>query len=134
MIKIDIKSVIFFAFTGLILFTGTASAERILSADEVSQLFSGKTYEARIPSRNIHMTVYADPNGTMTGMQSGHKFTSKWTISEKGEICVSYKDKMNCRMVMEDGGVYKKYKLNDKGEKIVLVVYQAFSLGNIHNF
>lgn len=109
-------------------------AERILSATEVRQLFSGNTYVALIPSRNLQMTVYVDPDGTMRGMQSGHKFTSKWAVSDKGEICVSYKDKMNCRVVMQQEGVYKKFKVNDKGEKVVLVIYQSFAEGNIHNF
>lgn len=110
------------------------AAERVLSAAEVTRLFSGNTYEAVIPSRNLKMTVYVDPDGTMKGMQSGHKFTSKWQVNEKGEICVSYQDKMNCRVVMEDNGVYKKYKINEKGEKIILVIYQSFAPGNIHNY
>jgi len=108
--------------------------DRILSAQEVLKLFSGNTYVAVIPSRNLKMTVYVDPDGTMRGMQSGHKFTSKWTVSDKGEICVSYKDKMNCRVVMEQGGVYKKFKVNEKGEKVVLVIYQSFAAGNVHHY
>ena len=111
-----------------------ACPERILSADEVLKLFSGNTYVAVIPSRNLEMTVYVDPDGTMRGMQNGHKFTSKWAVGDNGEICVSYKDKMNCRVVMKQEGVYKKFKVNDKGEKIVLVIYQSFASGNVHNY
>jgi len=111
-----------------------ACPERILSADELSQLFSGNTYKASIPSRNIQMTVYVDPDGTMRGMQGGHKFTSKWAINDKDEICVSYRDKMSCRIVIEDNGVYKKYKINDKGEKVLLVIYQSFTPGNINHY
>lgn len=111
-----------------------ACPARILSAKEVSQLFSGNTYEAVIPSRKLTMTVYVDPDGTMRGMQSGHKFTSKWSVSDKGEVCVSYRDKMNCRFVMEEEGRYKKYKINEQGKKQVLVIYQSFAPGNIHNY
>lgn len=111
-----------------------ACPERILSAAELTQLFSGNTYDAVIPSRNLKMTVYVDPDGSMRGMQSGHKFTSNWAVSDKGEICVSYKDKMNCRVVMQQDGVYKKFKINEKGEKVVLVIYQSFAAGNIHNY
>ncbi|NOQ78863.1 MAG: hypothetical protein GQ546_05630 [Gammaproteobacteria bacterium] len=111
-----------------------ACPARTLSADEVRKLFSGNTYEATIPSRKITMTVYVDPDGTMRGMQAGHKFTSKWQISEQGEICVSYRDKMICRFVMEEEGNYKKYKINEQGEKVVLVIYQSFASGNIHNY
>ncbi len=111
-----------------------ACPERTLSAAEVTQLFSGNTYVALIPSRNLKMTVYVDPNGTMTGMQNGHKFSSKWKISDKGEICVSYRDKMSCRLVLEQHGVYKKVKVNEQGETIVLVIYESFSKGNVHNY
>jgi len=111
-----------------------ACTERILSAAKLKQLFSGNTYEALIPSRNLKMTVYVDPDGTMRGMQSGHKFTSKWAVSDKGEICVSYKDKMSCRVVMEQDGIYKKFKINEQGEKVVLVIYQSFAAGNVHNY
>ncbi|MCU7939338.1 MAG: hypothetical protein KZQ64_15520 [gamma proteobacterium symbiont of Bathyaustriella thionipta] len=111
-----------------------ACPARTLSANEVRTLFSGNTYEASIPSRKLTMTVYVDPDGTMRGMQAGHKFTSKWQISERGEICVSYRDKMSCRFVMEENGHYKKYKINEQGEKAVLVIYQSFAPGNIHNY
>ena len=111
-----------------------ACPERILSADELTKLFSGNTYDALIPSRKLKMTVYVDPDGTMRGMQSGHKFTSKWAVNNKGEICVSYKDKMSCRPVIEQDGVYKKIKLNDKGEKVDLVIYKSFTAGNIHHY
>jgi hypothetical protein len=112
----------------------TASAERVLTAAEVTQLFSGNTYTAAIPSRNIQMTVFVDPNGSSRGMQAGHKFTSNWSINEKGEFCVSYKQRLSCRFVMEDEGVYKKYKINEQGKKMVLVIYQSFEQGNVHNY
>jgi hypothetical protein len=128
------KSLLLYLFACLTIVSNNVFAERILSAQEVTSLFSDQTYIASIPSRNIQMTIYANPNGTLFGMQNGHKFTSKWSVNDKGEICVSYKNKMSCRIVMEDKGVYKKYKVNDKGEKVILVVYQSFASGNIHNF
>ena len=112
---------------------GVCPAHTLLT-EEVTRLFSGNTYQAVIPSRKISMTVYVDPNGTMRGMQAGHKFTTKWWINDEGQICVSYKDKMNCRFVMYEEGKYKKYKLNEQGENIALVIYQSFAKGNIHNY
>ena len=129
-----IPFVLIFFVLSMIVYSANAMAERVLSGEEVTQLFSGNTYDATIPSRNLKMTVYVDPDGTMRGMQSGHKFTSKWSVSEKGEICVSYRDKMKCRTVMEENGVYKKFKVNEQGEKVVLVIYESFSSGNIHNY
>ncbi len=112
---------------------GICSAHTLLT-EEVSTLFSGNTYQAIIPSRQLSMTVYVDPNGTMRGIQAGHKFTTKWQINDQGQICVSYKDKMNCRFVMHEDGKYKKYKLNEHGERVVLVIYQSFAKGNLYNY
>ncbi len=122
-------------FMSLMLYSLASYAEeRTLSAKEVKKLFIGNTYEATIPSRNLKMTVFVDPDGTLRGMQGGHKFMSKWSVNEYGQICISYKEKMSCRIVMEDNGVYKKYKINEQGEKTVLVIYQSFTAGNIHNY
>lgn len=108
--------------------------ERILSAVEMTELFSGNTYEASIPSRKLTMTVYVDPDGTLRGMQGGHKFTSKWVINEQGAMCVSYRDKSNCRQVMLQEGIYKKFKTDEQGRKTVQVIYESFAKGNIHNY
>ncbi len=105
-----------------------------LSANEVRQLFSDHSYEAHIPSRKITMTVYVDPDGTMRGMQAGHKFTSNWLVNEQGEICVSYRDKNNCRFIMHEDGQYKKYKIDAQGNKNVLVIYRNFSPGNVYHY
>ena len=128
------KLTVFYLILLILTLSQSAFAERSLTTAEVTQLFSGNTYTATIPSRNIQMTVYVDPNGTLRGMQGGHKFTSKWEINDKGEICVSYKERLSCRYVMEEDGIYKKYKINEQGEKVVLVIYQSFTPGNIHNY
>jgi len=130
----SIKLIVAFTMLHFIALSHTAYADVVLSAEEVIQLFSGNTYEATIPSRNIKMTVYVDPDGTLRGMQAGHKFSSKWTVNDKGEICVSYKERMSCRLVMEAAGIYKKYKINEQGEKKVLVIYQSFKPGNPNNY
>jgi len=103
---------------------------RVLNKDEVIKLFSGNTYQAEISSRKLMMTVYVDPDGILRGMQNGHKFTSKWTVNEQGEMCVSYKTRLSCRKVIEQDGVYKKITAGDSGEPVVLVVYHSFVQGN----
>ncbi len=111
-----------------------ACPEKVLSAAEMTELFSGNTYEASIPSRKLTMTVYVDPDGTLRGMQGGHKFTSKWTINEQGAMCVSYRNKKNCRQVVLQDGVYKKFTLDEQGRKKVLVIYDSFAKGNINHY
>ena len=105
-----------------------------LTKEEVLKLFSGNTYVAEIPSRKITMTVYVDPDGTLRGMQNKHKFTSKWAVNDKGEMCVSYKTRMSCRQVIEQNGQYKKVKTTDSGETVVLIIYHSFTPGNPNNY
>jgi len=118
----------------IVSFVTQACLAHTLSADELTKLFSGNTYVAQIPSRKITMTVYVDPDGTMKGMQSGHKFASKWEVNNNGEICVSYKGRLSCSTVIEQDGIYKKIKTNNKGEKITMVIYESFTAGNINNY
>lgn len=108
--------------------------EHILSVQEMRELFVGNTYEALILARKLSMVVYVDPDGTLRGEQGGRKFTSKWTINEQGEMCVSYRDKMNCRKVMLQDGMYQKFKVDEDGNKVLLVTYLNFAKGNIHNY
>lgn len=128
------KKVLIGLITGLLFCSSSVLAEQTLNAEEVTQLFSGNTYEATLPTRGLTMTVYADPDGTMRGVQNGNKFTTQWKVNEEGEICVSYRDKLSCRIVVEDNAIYKKYKVDDKGKRTLLVVYKSFSPGNIHGF
>lgn len=120
--------------TGFLFYSSSVMAEQILTGEQLTQLFSGNTYEATLPTRGLSMTVYADPNGTMRGIQNGHTFETSWNVNEQGEICVSYRDKLSCRIVIEDNGIYKKYKVDDKGKRTLLVVYKSFTAGNIHGF
>ncbi len=105
-----------------------------LSSQQWLDLFVDHTYEASIPSKSIVMTVYVDKDGTMRGMQGGHKFSSKWQLNDQGEVCVSYKKRLSCRLVMNDQGQYKKYKLDEQGKKVVLVEYQSFAKGNVNHY
>ncbi len=118
----------------ILLYSNDIYAEQILGAAEVTQLFSGQTYEASLPDSGIAMTVYADPDGTMRGIQNGKIFTSNWKVNEKGEMCVRYQDKTSCRAIINDGGWYKKYKLDEQDKRILLVVYKTFTPGNIYGF
>ena len=128
------KKVLASLITGCLLYSSSVPAEQTLNAEEVTQLFSGNTYEATLPTRGLTMTVYADPNGTMRGIQNGHTFETGWKVNDQGEICVSYRDKMSCRIVVEDNGIYKKYQVDDKGKRILLVEYKSFTPGNSHGF
>jgi hypothetical protein len=113
--------------------TSLPAEERILTGEEVSALFSGKTVDYTIVMRDFTVSVYYAEDGAMRGMSRGKKMTGSWHVSDRGELCIDYGKGLRCRHIVEEGGVYKKYKEED-GKKIHVVTYDTFTDGNPNNY
>ena len=115
---------------------GTGSlpaAEKILTGGEVKALFSGKTVDYTIIRKGYAVSVYYAEDGSMRGMRGENKFGGSWHVSDKGELCIDYGKGERCRHIVEEDGVYKKYKEKD-GKKIHVVTYSTFTDGNPNNY
>lgn len=119
-----------FAVLGI---TSLHAAETILTGDEVQTLFSGKTVDYNIIMRDFSVSAYYAEDGSMRGMSRGKKMTGSWHVSDKGELCIDYGKGQRCRHIVEEDGVYKKYKDED-GKKIHVVTYHTFTDGNPNNY
>ncbi len=131
-----IISTISVAIMGCILFLGVSSvlAESVLSAEEVTQLFSGKTVEGIAVRKGYSFKSYFDPNGTIrTQYAKGKKRKGKWYIDDDGRKCLRYEDqsKENCHIIVNDGGVYKEFKVKG-GKRQQVVEFTRFTEGNIY--
>ncbi|MDH3900448.1 MAG: DUF995 domain-containing protein [Gammaproteobacteria bacterium] len=113
--------------------TGLRAAEKVLSGDEVMALFSGKTVDYTLVTRDRAVSAYYAEEGSMRGMSGGNKMSGSWSVSDKGELCIDYGKGLRCRHIIEEDGVYKKYKEKD-GKKIHVVTYYKFTDGNPNNY
>jgi len=116
------------------LFIGESSvlAESVLSAEEATQLFSGKTVEG-INHKGVKQKSYFDPNGTIRA-EKGKQ--GKWYFDNEGRRCVKMgnQSKAKCRFIVKDGDVYKAFKINNKGKRQQTGVMSRFMVGNIYDF
>jgi hypothetical protein len=120
---------------GCILFLGASSvlAESVLSAEEVTQLFSGKTVEGITVSKGYSFKAYFDPNGTIRTQYAKGKRKGKWYIDDDGRKCLRYEDmsRENCHIIVNDGGVYKEFKVK-RGKRHQTVEFTKFTEGNLY--
>lgn len=114
-------------------FSGRAAAEKTLTGDEVKVLFSGKTVDYTHITTGSEMSVYYAEDGSMRGRRGDKKTAGSWHVNDKGELCIEYGKGDRCRHIVEDGGVYRKYK-EENGKQVPVVIYHKFTDGNPHNY
>ena len=108
-------------------------AESVLSAEEVTQLFSSKTVEGINVRRGFKWKAYHDPNGTIRVQFPKGKRQGKWYVDDDGRMCLKFEDqsKENCQIIVNDGGVYKKFKVKG-GSRQQVARFTKFTEGNLY--
>lgn len=119
----------------LMMIAPAISAEETLNAEQVKALFSDKTVEYRHDKLGFEFVVYHAPDGTLRGTRDGHPMGElQWSVNDSGEICIAYKGKKRCHPIMNDDGMYKKYTVDQNGNKKILLTYRRFIDGNPNDF
>lgn len=111
--------------TILLLVTGTtAFAGDYLSADDVTALVSGKTFDGIHLKNDYTYKAYASPDGTVRQVKSsGDSKTGKWSVKPDGKQCIEWDgtDVVKCFHIKDNGdGSYTKVKI--KGDKVILLL------------
>ncbi len=102
-----------------------------LSGPEVEVLFSGKTVESVSVTRGYTSYTYYDPNGEARQVREGQRRYGHWRINESGRICLQMEvGREKCRIIVQEGGVYKKYVVKKDGNHELVVRYRSFRVGN----
>jgi hypothetical protein len=131
-----IISIVGAVIIGCILFLGESSvlAESVLSAEEVTQLFSGKTVEGINVRKGFRFKAYHDPNGTIRAQFAEGKRQGKWYVDDDGRRCLKFEDqsKEKCQIIVNDGGVYKQFKINKRGKRQQQAEFTKFTEGNLY--
>ncbi len=130
-----IISTIIAIIIGCIILIGENSllAESVLSAEEVTKLFSGKTVEGENVKRNYSFKSYFDPDGTVRTQYEIGKKKGKWYIDAKDRKCLRYddKDKTYCFNIVKDGEFYKEFKIKH-GKRKQITAFTKFTEGNLY--
>jgi len=102
-----------------------------LNKKQLVKLFSDKTVESVTARKGrISLTYYA-PDGSIVQSRKGHKRYGKWRVKKNGRICIQMENlKEKCRIVINEGGEYKKYIIKKNGRHQHSITYRTIADGN----
>lgn len=105
--------------------------EGTLTADEIVSLFSNHTVESVTAVKGrVSLSFYA-PDGELRQMRHGKKRHGTWRVTPNDRICLQMEDlPEKCRIIVREGGVYKKYIVKKNGRHQHSVTYRSFVKGN----
>jgi len=111
---------------------------RILSNDEVIDLFTGKTVKGYHVKKKYAFTSYYEPTGTFRSYQGEAREPrlGKWWVNNEGDICIRWQDESKdlCRkMITDDDGNYRKVLVKKNGKQILIVRFESFIDGNAND-
>ena len=103
----------------MLAFSHTAYAAERMTATQVKELFSGKTFDGVFLPKNKKFKVYEDPDGTHNVLRPNGKRDKgrTWKVNGKGQHCSTHPKtgKWRCSFVADVGnGVFHKFGNNDK--------------------
>lgn len=103
-----------------------------LDAASVTALFSGKTVESILDKTGRVSLTYYSPTGELRQLQNGEKRSGSWEVREDGRICLDFPgDDRQCRAIVKEGNVYRKYIVKKDGSHVPVVTYKSFRDGNL---
>jgi hypothetical protein len=103
-----------------------------LDAAAVEALFSGKSVESVIDKSGRVSLTYYNPNGELRQLQKGEKRSGTWKVRSDGRICLQFEGQdRQCRIIVLDGGTYRKYIVKRDGNHEQILTYRLFRDGNL---
>ena len=105
--------------------------DRVLTREEVEQLFVGNTVESHNLSTRLNSFTYYHPDGTVVQERLWKRRIGRWSITDDGQICLAFsKGEAKCRRIVRSGGRYYKERLDPSGRYERIVRYRYFANGN----
>jgi len=119
------------AVSGGALAAQVALPEGTLSRQEVIELFSGYTVQSVTAVRGRTSLSYYAPDGELRQLRNEQKRFGHWRVTENGYMCLQMEDlPEKCRIIVREGGLYKKYIVKRNGQHQHSVSYRSFVEGN----
>lgn len=101
-----------------------------LDEKQVKELFSGKTVESVSARKSRTSLTYYDPGGTVEQVRQGQERYGFWRVTPNGRICLQMENfAEKCRIIVKEGGEYKKYIVKKNGRHQHSVSYRKFMDG-----
>ena len=97
---------------------------------EVIEIFAGKTVESVTASQGRVCLTYYSLDGTIEQVRNGVHRNGVWRVSDNDRICLKIENlREKCRIIVKEGGEYKKYIVRKNGHHQHSVSYRKFVPG-----
>lgn len=104
---------------------GTLTSEQLLAR------FSGQTVESVTAAQGRESLSYYHPGGELRQQRLGKTRRGHWRVTKEHQICLQMEDlPEKCRIVVQEGGEYRKYIVKKNGRHQHTVTYRIFHAGN----
>lgn len=104
----------------MFIMTNVSIASGYMSADEVTTLVSGKTFDGIYLPKNKPFSVYEDPNGEHNvyyPQKDKHSKGKHWFVNDNGQHCTTNKNWSEPRCAyIKNAGNGEYHKINSHGE------------------
>lgn len=103
-----------------------------LNREKVIALFTGQTVESVTANKSRVSRSYYYPDGRLEQVRDGVKRFGKWRVRDDARICLQMEElQEQCRIIVKEGGEYRKYIVRKNGQHQHSVTYQNFNKGKI---
>jgi len=100
-----------------------------LGSKRLKKLFADRTVESVTAKKGRVSLTYYSPDGNVEQIRDGVMRTGKWRVKSK-RICMQMDGlKEKCRIIVKEGGGYKKYIVKKNGRHQHSVSYRKFTPG-----
>ena len=101
-----------------------------LSKKSITNLFSGKTVESMTARKGRVSLTYYGPNGRVEQLRNGMKRYGTWRVTNNNRMCLTFEGSQEqCRIIVKEGKVLKKYIVKKIGQHQHSVTYRQFLRG-----
>ena len=102
-----------------------------LNSADLFNLFRNKTVFSVTAVQKRESVSYYGAGGDVRQLRNGIKHTGRWRVTASGRICLQMEDRPEkCRIIVKEGGMYKKYIVRKNGKHQHSVSYPKFRIGN----
>jgi len=93
-------------------FSFTTIAAEYLGTEDVNQLISGNTVDAKNIKRGTTSITFFQPDGTFRQLLDGKPGKGTWSVETDGSLCTNREGwGSGCRKISKDGDTWKLYKI-----------------------
>ena len=110
--------------------SGIILPEEVLSAEQIEQLFAGKSVAATVEGKAKNTTFYFADDGKLRQIRNGWQRDGVWNVRADGRLCIELETSArDCRMIVKQDDKFRQYAVKKDGNHLYEITYNTFLEG-----